>query len=104
MDTAIFRNAESAAQGTLATTDPDRVALYEKQLVAMGPAMEKQRLGNVETVSKAILRAAEATRPKNLYTAGADARMAGVLARFPAGLRDRLITRMFGLNQAAGAP
>ncbi|GLY64579.1 hypothetical protein Atai01_11980 [Amycolatopsis taiwanensis] len=36
MDTAIFRKAESAAQGTLATTDPDRVALYEKQLVAMG--------------------------------------------------------------------
>ncbi len=43
-DTAIFRKAEAAAEGALASADPAKVALYSSQLAAVATAAAKQKL------------------------------------------------------------
>jgi hypothetical protein len=55
------------------------------------------RLGPVDPVARAIVTAVTARRPKLMYLAGRDARLAAILARIPARPRARLIARAMGL-------
>ncbi len=103
-DTQIFAKAQTAAQAGLAAADPSRVALYTDQLAAVGRAAARQRLGPVEPVARAVLRAVATRRPRRRYAAGTDARVFGILAHLPASQRDRLISAVFGLGKIrAGA-
>ena len=96
-DTAIFRKAETAAQAALGAADPARAALYSDQLAAVAKAAARQRLGPADAVAKTIVAAVEARKPKHRYAAGSGTAIFAVLARMPAGLRERLIKTVFGL-------
>ncbi len=98
MDTAIFAKAEKAAAASLATAPPDRVGLYTPALEALGAAAAKMTYAPVDAAVKAITAAVEARRPKRRYVAGRDASAALLLTRLPARTRDRLISRLLGLN------
>jgi NAD(P)-dependent dehydrogenase (short-subunit alcohol dehydrogenase family) len=97
-DTAIFRKAEAAAQGALASADPAKVALYSDQLAAVATVAAKQKLGPVAPVAKTIVTAVRAPRPRRRYKAGSGVAVFGILAHTPAGLRERLIKSVFGLG------
>jgi NAD(P)-dependent dehydrogenase (short-subunit alcohol dehydrogenase family) len=96
-DTRIFAKAEAAAKMSLSTADPGRLALYERQLAAVATASARQRTAPVDSVAKTIAAAVRAPKPRRHYTAGVEARMAGLLAGLPAGVKERLITRLLGL-------
>lgn len=96
-DTRIFAKAEASAEVSLKAADPDRLALYERQLAAIAKAAARQRTAPADSVAKTIATAVGAAAPRRHYTAGTDARMAGLLAAFPAGMKERLITRLLGL-------
>lgn len=51
----------------------------------------------------ALLGALEAARPKARYTVGPDTRPIGLPARLPPRTRDRLLTRVLGLNKVKPA-
>jgi hypothetical protein len=82
----------------MAAADPDLVALYQPQLAAVTKATARMRPGPVDPVAKMIVTAVEARRPKRMYLAGRDARLAAVLARIPARPRAALIARALGLT------
>lgn len=96
-DTAIFAKADAETQRALSRVDPARAALYSKQLDAVGKAVAAQKPGPVEPVAMAILKAVEARSPKRRYVVGRGARLLSILSRLPEGLRERMITRTFGL-------
>lgn len=96
-DTRIFAKAEAAATISLKSVDPVQVALYERPLAAIAAATARQRTASVDPVARTIATAVRAANPKRHYASGIEARMAGVLAGFPAGLKERLITRLLGL-------
>jgi NAD(P)-dependent dehydrogenase (short-subunit alcohol dehydrogenase family) len=96
-DTRIFAKAAAAATISLKSVDPGRVALYERQLDAIAAASARQRTAPVDPVAKTIAAAVGAARPRRHYTSGIEARMAGLLAGLPAGIKERLITRLLGL-------
>jgi hypothetical protein len=48
-------------------------------------------------VARTIAAAIGAAKPRRHYTSGIEARMAGLLAGLPAGVKERLITRLLGL-------
>ena len=48
-DTRIFAKAEAAAKASLGAVDPDRVALYERQLAAVETATARQRTAPVDS-------------------------------------------------------
>jgi NAD(P)-dependent dehydrogenase (short-subunit alcohol dehydrogenase family) len=103
-ETAIFDKAGAAARDALDLTEPHRVALYHDHLAALEKVIAGQRLRPARPVARAILSAVDARRPKRRYVV-ADARLASVLVRLPAGLRDRLIAGVMGLRGIrAGAP
>jgi len=97
-DTTIFKKAESAAKAALGAADPAEVALYSDQLAAAAKATARQRLGPIDPVAKTIVTAVQARKPKRRYTAGSGHALFGVLARLPAGLRERAIKSAFGLG------
>ncbi|MFR9770373.1 SDR family NAD(P)-dependent oxidoreductase [Nocardia sp. SC052] len=106
LETTIFAKAESAAREALLLADADRVELYRAQLAAVEKALAEQKTRPVGTVVDAIVRAAEARRPKDCYVASSDARMLRMLAYLPFRLRDRVIAGALGLGKsdvAAGA-
>jgi NAD(P)-dependent dehydrogenase (short-subunit alcohol dehydrogenase family) len=96
-DTRIFAKAEVAAKASLGAVDPDQVALYERQLAAVETATARQRTAPVDSAAAAIAAAVRAARPKRHYTVGTDARLAGLLAGLPSGVKERLVTRLLGL-------
>jgi NAD(P)-dependent dehydrogenase (short-subunit alcohol dehydrogenase family) len=96
-DTKIFAKSAAAAEVALGAASPDRVALYQPQLGAVAAATARQRMDPAQTVTDVIIGAVEARNPRALYTAGRDARLAGVLTRLPHRTRDRLLTRALGL-------
>ena len=96
-DTRIFAKAAAAATISLKSVDPGRVALYERQLAAIAAASAAQRTAPVDPVAKTIAAAVQAAKPRRHYTSGIEARLAGVLACLPAGVKERLITRLLGL-------
>jgi NAD(P)-dependent dehydrogenase (short-subunit alcohol dehydrogenase family) len=96
-DTQIFTKAAAAAKASLSAAEPDRVALYERQLAAVAAATARQRTATTDSVAAAIAAAVRAPRPRRHYTVGADAHMAGLLAGLPAGVKERLITRLLGI-------
>jgi NAD(P)-dependent dehydrogenase (short-subunit alcohol dehydrogenase family) len=96
-DTRIFAKAEAAAKVSLSAADPRRIALYERQLAAVATATARQRTAPVDSVAAAITTAVRAAKPKRRYTVGTDARLAGLLAGLPAGVKERLVTRLLGL-------
>ena len=98
--TEIFAKAAAAATISLKSADPGRVALYERQLAAVAKASARQRTAPVDPVAKAIAAAVRAARPRRHYTVGAEARLAGVLAGLPVGVKERLIARLLGLEPA----
>lgn len=103
-ETAIFDKAGAAAKEALSLAEPHRVALYRDQLAAVEKALAGQRLRPAEPVVRAIVSAVDSARPKRRYVVG-DARLASLLVRLPAGLRDRLIAGAMGLRGIrAGAP
>ncbi|MFF5987741.1 SDR family oxidoreductase [Prauserella flavalba] len=105
--TSIFAKAEEQERKALAVADPERVALYRDQLGAVGEALGKQTLGSADTVVKAVLRAAEARRPKPLYVTSSDARLLRTVSRLPFGMRDRMLASTLGVAKVrpvAGAP
>lgn len=95
-DTPIFAKADAAARRALADADPARVALYRPHLEALGAAMAAQEPAAVGPVATAIVEAVESRRPKRRYVVGR-ARMLSALSRLPAGLREKMIARTFGL-------
>jgi NAD(P)-dependent dehydrogenase (short-subunit alcohol dehydrogenase family) len=99
-DTAIFSKAGAAARASLATADPAVVALYRHRLDAVATATGKQRTAPAEQVAKTIVAAVAAKSPKRHYTTGSDARLAGIVAGLPAGLRERMIGSLLGLRKA----
>ena len=96
-DTRIFAKAEAAATISLKSVDPVQVALYERPLAAIAAATARQRTASVDPVARTIATAVRVANPKRHYVSGIEARMAGVLAGFPAALKERLITRLLGL-------
>lgn len=98
MATDIFGKAAAAAKAAFDEAPPERVALYRPQLDAVDAAWARQRYAPAETAARVVVRATEARRPKLRYTAGADARLTGLLSRLPGRTRDRLITRILGLH------
>ena len=103
-DTKIFAKAAAGEQAALGAADPDRAALYQAQLAAVAAAQASQRLAAVEPVARTIAAAVAARSPRRHYAAGREARLAGLLAALPAGLRDRLVRQVLGLPGAAGKP
>jgi NAD(P)-dependent dehydrogenase (short-subunit alcohol dehydrogenase family) len=101
IDTEIFAKADAAARGALRTADPQRVALYRRQLSAVATAQSSMRTSPPRTVADAVLRAIEAPRPRARYAVNADARIAGILSRLPTRARDRVLARALGLHKAA---
>jgi NAD(P)-dependent dehydrogenase (short-subunit alcohol dehydrogenase family) len=97
-DTAIFQKAERTAQTVLGAADPAAVALYSDQLAAVAKAGARQSLGPVDPVAKTIVAAVQARKPKRRYTAGSGHLLFGLLARLPAGLRERLMKSALGLG------
>lgn len=97
-DTAIFQKADAAAQATLGAADPAKVALYGDQLAAVAKAAAKLKLGPADAVARTIVAAVGARRPKRRYLAGPGVAIFGALAHLPTGLRERLITTVFGLG------
>jgi NAD(P)-dependent dehydrogenase (short-subunit alcohol dehydrogenase family) len=97
-DTAIFRKADAAAQAAFGAADPAKVALYSKQLAAVGKAAAKQKLGPADAVAKTILAAVAARKAKRRYMAGSGVAIFGVMAHLPTGVRERLIKTVFGLG------
>ena len=53
----------------------------------MAKAGAKQKLGPAEPVTKAIVTAVQARKPKRHYTAGSGVAIFGISGHFPAGLR-----------------
>jgi NAD(P)-dependent dehydrogenase (short-subunit alcohol dehydrogenase family) len=96
--TDIFAKADAAAQAALASADRGQVALYRTHLEAVAAAAAKQKLGPIDAVADAIVRAVEARRPKRRYTAGSGTRLFGVLSHLPVGMRDRLVSGAFGVG------
>jgi NAD(P)-dependent dehydrogenase (short-subunit alcohol dehydrogenase family) len=103
IDTPIFAKADKAAQAALADADPERVALYTRQLDAVAAAMGRQRTSSPQTVADTIARAVGAARPKAQYVANTDARLFLLVSHLPSWLRDRLLVRTLGLRSAAAA-
>jgi NAD(P)-dependent dehydrogenase (short-subunit alcohol dehydrogenase family) len=103
VETSIFAKAESAAASALAAADPARLALYQRQLTAVGEAMAKMRTSKPEKVSDTIVKVLDARRPKARYLASCDVRRALLLARLPVRLRDRVVAGLLGLNSAKAA-
>jgi len=101
--TDIFAKADAEMRTSLAAADPNRAGLYTSQLAAFGKTAATQKLGPVDPVAKAVVKAVIARRPKRHYTAGSGTALFGVLAHLPAGLRERLISTVFGLRRAAPA-
>jgi NAD(P)-dependent dehydrogenase (short-subunit alcohol dehydrogenase family) len=102
--TEIFAKADTAARAGLAGADPGQVALYRGHLDAFAKAAAKQKLGPADVVTRAIVQAVEARRPKRRYAAGTGTRLFGFLSHLPAGIRDRLVSGAFGLSKVeAGA-
>lgn len=98
--TDIFAKADTDARTGMAAADPAKVALYSNQLTAVGRAAAKQKLGPVDAVGKTIAKAVTTRRPKRHYTAGSGVAIFGILSHLPAGLRERLISLVFGLGRA----
>jgi NAD(P)-dependent dehydrogenase (short-subunit alcohol dehydrogenase family) len=104
-DTRIFAKAEAAAEASLTAADPALVALYSGELTAMAKAAARQRPRPADTVARTIAAAVRARSPRRRYVSGADARMAGLVSRLPAGARERLIKALLGIARTtAGAP
>jgi NAD(P)-dependent dehydrogenase (short-subunit alcohol dehydrogenase family) len=99
--TRIFAKADAVAQAGLAATDPGQVKLYQARLDAVAKASAAQRTRSPESVAETILTAVQARTPKRRYTTGQDARMAGLLAALPAGLRERILRGFLGLSTSA---
>jgi NAD(P)-dependent dehydrogenase (short-subunit alcohol dehydrogenase family) len=97
--TEIFAKADAAAQVALARADQRQVALYRPHLEAVAKASARQKLGSVDPIARAIVEAVEARRPKRRYSAGSGARLAGVLAHLPGGVRDRLVSTAVGVRK-----
>ena len=97
-DTAIFQKADTAAQAAFTAADPAKLALYSKQLAAVGQAAAKQKLGPTDAVAQTILAAVTARKPKRRYMAGSGVAIFGVLAHLPTGVRERLIKTVIGLG------
>jgi NAD(P)-dependent dehydrogenase (short-subunit alcohol dehydrogenase family) len=97
-DTPIFAKADADANRALAGADPSRAALYRAHLEALGKAMAAQKPAPVAPVAKAIVEAVEATSPKRRYVVGR-ARVLSMLSRLPAGMRESMIARTFGLSK-----
>jgi NAD(P)-dependent dehydrogenase (short-subunit alcohol dehydrogenase family) len=95
--TPIFTKASDAARTVTESLPPERAALYAGQLAAVEKAFGAMRQGRPEAVAKVITAALLASRPRPLYTVGADARPIGLLARLPLRTRDRLLARVTGL-------
>ncbi|GAA5053526.1 NAD(P)-dependent dehydrogenase (short-subunit alcohol dehydrogenase family) [Thermocatellispora tengchongensis] len=95
-DTAIFAKAGDASRGSLAVAPPHLVELYRAHIEAVEKTTANQKPGPVDPVARAIVTAVEASSPKRRYVVG-DARAIGLVTRLPAGLRDRLVMRTFGL-------
>ena len=98
-DTQTFAKAEAAAQASLAAADPGLAGLYRDQLAAVGRAAARQQPGPVEPIARTIVTAVQVGQPKRRYTVGTGVRPGGMLARMPAGLRERAITAVFGLGK-----
>lgn len=96
--TLIFAKAEAAARAALDGTDPGRVALYRQHLAAVEKAAANQRTSPPEKAAAAIVRAVEARRPRRWYAATGEVRLLRLVSHLPAGLRDRLVARTFGLS------
>jgi len=96
-DTPIFGRAQAASKAALATASPDRVRLYQDHLAALDKASTRLRPRPVDPVARAIAAAVTARTPRRRYVV-ADARAASLLARLPAGLRERLVARALGLR------
>ena len=100
-DTRIFAKAAAGEEKALGQADPGQLALYQAQLAAVAAAQGRQRTAAAESVARVIAAAVAARAPRRRYTAGMDARLAGVLAALPAGLRDRAIRLVLGLPGSA---
>lgn len=97
--TRIFAKAQAAADVAGAAASPAAVALYQPQLAAVAAAQARQRPGPADAVARVIAAAVESRSPKRRYTAGADARAAGVVSMLPAGVRERAVLQLFGLRK-----
>jgi NAD(P)-dependent dehydrogenase (short-subunit alcohol dehydrogenase family) len=96
--TEIFAKADAAAESALANTDPRQVALYRHHLDAVARAGAKQRLGSADVIAELILKAVQARRPRRRYAGGSGSRLFGGLSHLPPGIRDRVVSRAFGLS------
>jgi NAD(P)-dependent dehydrogenase (short-subunit alcohol dehydrogenase family) len=97
IQTEIFAKAGVAAEAAMAAAGPDQVAMYQKQLEALGTAMSKQKTAPPETVARTIARAVAAPHPKRRYLANSDVRQYMLLTHLPAALRERLLRRVLGI-------
>jgi NAD(P)-dependent dehydrogenase (short-subunit alcohol dehydrogenase family) len=96
-DTRIFAKAEAGLKESLKEDAPHLVALYDRQLTAVAAAGARQRMAPVDSVAATIAKAVQARRPSRHYTTGPEARLAGLVAGLPAGVRERLVARLLGL-------
>ncbi len=55
------------------------------------------RIEMLRSVARTIATAVRAAKPRRHYTSGTEARAAGLLAGLPAGIKERLITRLLGI-------
>lgn len=100
--TAIFDNAAARAESDLATADPERAALYQRQLAALAKAGAKQRMVEPDVIAKVVAKAVTTGRPRRRYVAGPGARMFGIIAHLPAALRERVVLSALGLSRVPG--
>ncbi|TDE49940.1 hypothetical protein E1295_20045 [Nonomuraea mesophila] len=95
--TDIFAKAEKNAGAALALADPQQVARYARHLAAAAKAQAALRPAPPDAAARTVLKALRSANPRRHYVVPGDARLAGVLQRLPAGLRETLIARTLGL-------
>ncbi|MEO3806104.1 SDR family NAD(P)-dependent oxidoreductase [Nonomuraea sp. B1E8] len=97
--TEIFAKAEKNASAVLALADPERVARYARHLAAAAKAQAGLRPAPPEAAAATVLDALRSAKPRRHYVVPGDARIAGLLQRLPAGLREYLLARTLGLTK-----
>ncbi|GAC1659999.1 MAG: SDR family oxidoreductase [Candidatus Elarobacter sp.] len=97
--TPIWRKGRESRAALLALLPPQALEYYGAQIEAVFAQTEREERAGmpVERVSRAILHALTARKPRASYLLGVPARVGGVLAVLPPALRDRALRRSLRL-------
>jgi NAD(P)-dependent dehydrogenase (short-subunit alcohol dehydrogenase family) len=103
LETEIFAKAAATAAAA-GPSSPEAERVYARAVAAASERMADMKPSPVDATVKAICTALTERHPKRRYTIGADARQFELLRRLPAGVRERVLMRAFGITTEAFEP